>query len=79
MAFNYIIFLLFIEMFSKQNAHNTLFLKLNKGQGLFSKNYNHSSFTPVSVVGNFLNNVRHNDLEKATRHKQDSRNPTRFH
>ena len=65
-------------MFNKQNAGNVLFSKINKAQALFSKNSNHST-APREVVGNFLNNVKHNDLEKATRHKQDSRKTTRFH
>ena len=62
-------------MFNKQNAGNVLFSKKSKVQSLFSKNANHST-VPVSVVGNFLN-VKPNDLEKATRHKQDNR--THFH
>ena len=62
-------------MFNKQNAGNVLFSKNNKAQSLFSKNSNHST-VPVSVVGNFLN-VKHNNLEKATRHKQDTK--THFH
>ena len=63
-------------MFNKQNAGNILFSKKSKVQSLFSKNSNHST-APVSVVGNFLN-VKHNDLEKATRHKQDKHNTTHF-
>ena len=65
-------------MFSKQNAHNTLFSKVNHGQGLFSKQSSHLS-SPRENVGNFLNVKHNNDLEKATRHKQDSRNSTHFH
>lgn len=65
-------------MFNKQNLGNVLFSKTNKGPLIFSKNSTHST-VPREVVGNFLNNVKHNDLEKATRHKPDTRNSTRFH